>query len=389
MLKAGVSNSKQDDVSASNGPIVGTARWKTSSTQKSSQVLDTTMQVTTPENISFHYQLAGPFRRILAYFLDVVITLVAYTIICTIIYFCLAILAIPFAYFGAVEVITAISQILRGLQQIGWFILYWFYGAYMEAQYNGQTLGKRITKMRVIATDGHAIDGVQATLRNFFRLLDVMPLVSIGALFMIEPTDTSFDAVLYRPLIPTCLFGLVVMTLNRKYQRVGDLVGNTVVISEEITRLPNLASFMDERVAQLAELIPASFVVPATMAKAIAEYVDRRKFLPFQRASEIASHLATPLLEKFGIPPDTDHDLFLCALYHKTFSSVQLEADQAVPMPGQTMNQEPGQQSGTINFWQQTAVPASISSQSDQNENQSDQNEKGFQMDPNDFRINP
>lgn len=383
MLKSGVSNSKQDGVSAPSGPVVGTSRWKTSLPQKSSQVLDTTMQVTTPENISFHYQLAGPFRRILAYFLDIVITLVAYSLICVTIYFCLAIAAIPFAYFGAEEVITVITQILGGLQRIGWFLLYWFYGAYMEAQYNGQTLGKRITKMRVIATDGHAIDGVQATLRNFFRLLDVMPLVSIGALFMIEPTDTSLDAVLYHPLIPTCLFGLIVMTLNRKYQRVGDLVGNTVVVNEDITRPPDLASFMDERVAQLAGLIPASFVVPATMAKAIAEYVDRRKFLPFQRASEIASHLAVPLLEKFGIPPDTDHDLFLCALYHKTFSSVQFEADQAVSTPGQSIGQDqPEPQSGTIEFGQPAAQPASIS-------NQSDKNDKGFQMAPNDFRINP
>ena len=382
MLKSGVSNLKQDDVGASGEPVVGTARWKTSVSQMSSQVLDTTMQVKTPENISFHYQLAGPFRRILAYFLDIVITLVAYAALSTVLYICLAILAIPLTYFGAAEVVTTIEGILNGLLAIGWFSLYWFYGAYMEAQYNGQTLGKRITKMRVIATDGHAIDGVQATIRNLFRFLDLMPMVSIGALFMIEPTDSSFDQFLYLPLIPTCLFGLIVMTLNRKYQRVGDLVGNTVVVNEEINRLPNLASFMDERVAQLAELIPNGFVVPATMGKAIAEYVDRRKFLPFQRASEIASHLAAPLLEKFGIPSDTDHDLFLCALYHKTFNSAQLDEDQAVPMPGQTLNPIQSEQSGPVNFGQQTVSPTPIS-------DQSSQNTKGFQMDPNDFRINP
>jgi len=207
----------------------------------------------------------------------------------------------------------------------------------MEAQYNGQTLGKRLTKMRVITTDGHAIDGVQATLRNFFRFLDVMPMVSVGTLFMIEPTDTQMDQILYFPLIPTGLFGLIMMTVSRKYQRVGDLVANTVVVNEELKRLPNLATFTDERVPQLAELIPTSFVVPPTMAKTIADYVDRRKFLPYQRASEIASHLARPLLEKFGIPLDTDHDLFLCALYHKTFSSAQLDLDQAPPLLGQVL----------------------------------------------------
>jgi len=334
MLKAGVSNSKQDNFDATGEPIVGAPRRKTSSV-KPLKVLDTTMQVTTPENISFHYQLAGPFRRILSYFLDIGISLGAYSVLCFLVFLFFLLLAIPFSYFGGTEVLEAFIGIISGLRAVGWFIVYWFYGAFMEAQYNGQTLGKRITKMRVITTDGHAIDGVQATLRNFFRLLDVMPMVSIGALFMIEPTDTEIDQLLYFPLIPTCLFGLIVMTINRRYQRVGDLVANTVVVNEELNRLPNLATFMDERVPLLAEMIPTSFVVPASMAKTIADYVDRRKFLPYQRASEIASHLARPLMEKFGIPPDTDHDLFLCALYHKTFSSAQLDSEQTVPLPSQ------------------------------------------------------
>ena len=378
MLKASVSNSKQDNFKSTGGPIVGTPRWKTSTSKKASSVLDTTMQVTTPENISFHYQLAGPFRRIFAYSLDILISLGAYAVICIFVSICFAVLTIPARYFGATGLLEALEGIISGLSAIGWFVIYWFYGAYMEAQFNGQTLGKRITKMRVITTDGHAIDGVQATLRNFFRLLDIMPMVSFGALFMIEPTDTEFDTFLYFPLIPTCLFGLIVMAINRKYQRVGDLVANTVVVNEEQKRLPSLAAFVDQRVPQLAELIPTSFVVPATMAKTIAQYVDRRKFLLPQRASEIASHLARPLLEKFGIPADTDHDLFLCALYHKTFSSVQLDSDQAVPLPGQAVGQGSG--NSQVRVDQQWAV--------DPVSDQIGQSGKEFQMDPDDFRIN-
>ena len=377
MLKAGVSNSKQDNFESTGGPIVGTTRWKTSTSKKASSVLDTTMRVTTPENISFQYQLAGPFRRIFAYFLDLGIALGVYAVICTLISFLFAALAIPATYIGASALLEALVGILSGLTAIGWFIIYWFYGAYMETQYNGQTLGKRITKMRVITIHGHAIDGVQATLRNFFRLLDLMPLVSVGALFMIEPTDTEMDKVLYLPLIPTCLFGLIVMTINRRYQRVGDLVANTVVVNEEQNRLPSLASFADQRVPQLAELIPTSFVVPATMAKTIAQYVDQRRFLLPQRASEIASHLAIPLLEKFDIPPDTDHDLFVCALYHKTFSSVQLDSDQAVPLPGQSLqgrNENP-------NVSNEANVPDKFSEQIGETG-------KEPQMDPDEFRIN-
>ena len=365
MLKAGISKSKQDHFEAAGGPVVGTPRWKTSSSKTTSSALDTTMQVNTPENISFHYQLAGPFRRLFAYFLDIAISLGAYAILCTVIGLCFFLLGVLAEYIGASAVLEAVQGIFSGLTAIGWFFIYWFYGAYMETQFNGQTLGKRITKMRVITIHGHAIDGAQATLRNFFRLLDVMPMVSIGALFMIEPTDSEIDQLLYFPFIPTCIFGLIVMTINRKYQRIGDLVANTVVVNEEQNRMPSLAAFSDPRVPQLADLIPTSFIVPASMAQAIAQYVEQRRLLLPQRASEIASHLARPLLEKFNIPADTDHDLFVCALYHKTFSTAQLDSDQTDALSGQQqLNQ---------------AEPEPI---------QIEQSEKEIQMTPDEFRIN-
>ena len=48
----------------------------------------------------------------------------------------------------------------------------------METYYNGRTFGKMTAGLRVISTDGQAIDGVQATLRNFFRWIDLMPVVT-------------------------------------------------------------------------------------------------------------------------------------------------------------------------------------------------------------------
>ena len=51
------------------------------------------------------------------------------------------------------------------------------------------------------------------------------------------------------------------MTLTRKFQRLGDLVANTVVVNEDKGIQPQLATFEDERVPRLAEEIPTSFVV--------------------------------------------------------------------------------------------------------------------------------
>jgi hypothetical protein len=45
----------------------------------------------------------------------------------------------------------------------------------------------------------------------------------------------------------------------------------------------------------------------------------------------VASHLAQPLLERFGLPADTSYDLLLCALYYRTFIAdmpTQLEERQ-------------------------------------------------------------
>ena len=297
-------------------PAKGTAKWQSLNSRRESRVLDTTMRVTTPENIAFNYQVTGPFRRVFAYGLDLLISLGGYAVFVIICYLLFAFAILPLtSRFGGGNLVQAIMGILAGFISIGYFIVYWFYGAYFETNWNGQTLGKRAARMRVISTDGSAIDGIQAILRNFFRLLDIMPFAPLGAIF-------HFDQPL-PGIVPTCLFGLVIMMLTKNYQRVGDLVAGTVVITEASKGPPTLAAFTDERVPMLAELIPTSFVVPATMARAVAEYVDQRKYLPFQRATEIASHLAIPLMEKFSIQSDTDHDLFLCAMYYKQFVSAQ------------------------------------------------------------------
>lgn len=276
--------------------------------------LDNLLRVTTPENIAFQYEVVGPFRRLFAYIIDLLIVFGSYGLLVVALYFLVTLLIAPMlASIGAGRIFLEFIGVLSGLQLVILFVIYWFYGAYFEANFNGATLGKSLLKMRVIAIDGHAVDGVQAILRNFFRLLDLMPILPFTMLFEFE------DQVPFG--VPTCFFGLVVMMLNKRYQRLGDIVANTMVVNEERDLVPDLAMFDDPRVPQLAELIPESFYFPRTMTLAIADYVDNRRRLNFQRASEIASYLSIPLLEKFSIPPDTDHDLFLCAVYHKIFFS--------------------------------------------------------------------
>ncbi|MDA7910150.1 RDD family protein [Mariniblastus sp.] len=290
-------------------------------TQDQKGAIDTMMMVKTPENISFQYEISGPFYRFNAYIVDLIFAFGGYFAVVALFYFILLLvvglvnqsLGISAAFFQLFAGIT------YGLVLVGFFLVYWFYGAYMETRFNGQTLGKRLCGIRVISVDGHAIDGVQATLRNFFRFLDIMPIVPLQMLLGLD------SQVLFA--IPTFLIGLVVMSLNRKFQRVGDLVAGTVVIFEEKKYRPDLIEFDDERVPNLADLIPADFVASRGLTQVVAEFAEKRKYLGPQRSADIAKHLAVPLMERFGIPADTDPDLFMCSLYHRLF--VTREGDES------------------------------------------------------------
>jgi hypothetical protein len=169
--------------------------------------------------------------------------------------------------------------------------VWWFYGALFETFLNGQTPGKYILGLRVLTDSGQPINGLQATLRNLLRAADlVVPIV-----------------------------GLLVTSLNGKYQRLGDLVAGTMVIVEERQWLTGVAKLDDPRAIQLAAYLPPNFVVSRSLAKSLATYVERRRFFTPPRRREVARHLAVPLLERFGLPADTSYDLLLCALYYRTF----------------------------------------------------------------------
>lgn len=238
--------------------------------------LDATIRVVTPENIAFEYRLAGPFRRLPAFVLDMAIR--------TAVIIGLAILL-------SLTVSFASPGLAMGLIIIANFLIGWFYGAVCETFMNGQTPGKHVLGLRVLTDNGQPINGMQATLRNLLRTADLfLPLVS-----------------------------LFVTSLNRKYQRLGDLVAGTIVVVEERQWLTGVAKLEDPRAIQLAAYLPPNFVVSRSLAKTLATYVERRRFFTPPRRREVARHLAVPLLERFGLPADTSYDLLLCALYYRTF----------------------------------------------------------------------
>lgn len=286
------------------------------------QVTDTLLLVETPEKISFQYQLVGPFRRILAYILDLLFSLAGYTIV-------VIFLAILFSLIAGytqgtfiATIINAIASLAVAIVIIGYFLVYWFYGAFMETRYNGQTLGKMIVKFRVLSHDGHAIDAVQALLRNLFRLLDLFPLIPLPLVGLTLAGEGP-------AVIPTGLFGLATMALSGNFRRIGDLVAGTIVVVDERKWVPELASFTDPRVEQLADELPSDFSPSQSMLKALADYVDRRRYLSPETNQDMAKGLAIRMLRKFDLPADTDYDLLLCAMYYNAFMQYQMQEGKA------------------------------------------------------------
>lgn len=242
--------------------------------------LDTTVRLTTPERIVFQYPVAGPFRRFMAYLIDVVCLLL--------ILFLLAILiGIAFGLLGA-------GGVGAGLILIATLVLVWGYGAFCEGVFNGQTLGKLVLGIRVISDQGVPITGAQAIIRNLVGALDgPWPFVYV--------------------------LGFSSMLLTKKFQRLGDLAAGTMVIVEQRRRRSGVILLREPEVLALLPWLPIRIAAGTEMARALSEYVKYRGRIGRALREEMAEHLAAPLRVRYALPEKTPADTILCAVYHRVF----------------------------------------------------------------------
>ena len=286
--------------------------------QSAPRELDNRVRVITPENIEFDYRVAGPFIRGLAYLLDLIILLVGLLILQTIYFFLLGLFVAWLFSNGMTGTAETFGAMGFAVFMVFAMFVIWSYGSICEARFHGRTLGKMATNLRVITREGHKITYGQAYIRNLVRLGELLPFIPLATLIGWIPMFADMPVSPFGP--PSCLVALIAMTLNSKNQRIGDILAGTMVIIEEKTHRQKFATFSDPRVAQLAEYVPAGYVVSSELTKALADYGLRRNYMSIERAREIAGHLAKYLLVEFNLPADTCPDLLLCALYYRTFT---------------------------------------------------------------------
>lgn len=216
-----------------------------------------TIRITTSQNIDIDYEYAGLGERILARLIDLGLYLA--------LYFAAAIL----------ESLLSLSKIsiLNGFQfpviMFVLVLLYAFYDLICEAFFNGQSVGKRVMKIKVISIDGCQPSFGQYLMRWLFRIVDFGITFQLGA--------------------------LVSVVLTEKNQRIGDLVAGTTLIRTHPRTNFNQVAFapVDENyqpVFQEASQLRNSEIV---LIHEVIENVRRSDNFPllYQTAARLKQHL--------------------------------------------------------------------------------------------------
>jgi uncharacterized RDD family membrane protein YckC len=126
------------------------------------------------------------------------------------------------------------------IELIGWLLFLFVRAPYYvaaELVWNGQTLGKRARRLRVVSADGRSLRPYAVTVRNIMKELEVF--VPGTALF-VAPTMSPPEYVLLLAWIAVLL---AVPLTNRRRQRLGDTIAGTYVIRQpRAVLMPDVAA---------------------------------------------------------------------------------------------------------------------------------------------------
>lgn len=210
------------------------------------------LKVETPELLELRLPLAGIGPRFLAALIDYLILLVATVLLMLIAGFVLS----ATAWTGGTGGPPTWLLWVAGAFALGGLLIWIGYFVVLETMWNGQTVGKRATGIRVIKRSGTSITARDALVRGLMRIIDWLPANGLVAL-------VSFFA-------------------TKNQQRLGDLVADTVVVREFRSKLPlNWTGGSVPLNAQRGALSPQ-------LLHAIGSYLSRAGTLPLGARDELS-----------------------------------------------------------------------------------------------------
>ncbi len=164
------------------------------------------LTIQTPEGITFSLALAAPPTRALAWLVDQVCILVAHRV----------------AMLVAIWVGILGPQYAVATMMLAFFVISIGYPIALEWLWRGQTLGKRLLRLRVVDEQGLRLQFSQVVIRNLLRFVDA-PIPFFFAI------------------------GGIVSFISPRRQRLGDIAANTIVIRERHTKQPDLDELLADK----------------------------------------------------------------------------------------------------------------------------------------------
>ena len=221
--------------------------------------------IETHENVKIEYETANVGSRMLAYLLDIIILYGTLTVIViTLVVLFINDLAVPDLDFAFNNLYLYLAIYL-----LVCFLLENFYFIFFERILKGQTPGKKAARIRVVMTTGEPVTFMASVIRNFFRIADELPAAN--------------------------LVGGVLVFFGKRSQRLGDRIGNTMVIKSE--NLKRFSKYIDtvaagaEKAAEKEEQIPDASSVYADRTfeeekTLVREFLARAKNMSKKLAEE-------------------------------------------------------------------------------------------------------
>lgn len=221
-------------------------------------LLERRLEIETPERVRIVHDLAGIGSRFAAGFVDVLLVLL---LLCAV---SLAVMVVSGVARPATdEAMTAFFFAAFGVV----FAIVAVYYAVFEIAWEGQTPGKRLLKLRVVAKDGGPAAATAILVRNVLRLADAFPFVAPYGL------------------------GGVVMFAGASGRRIGDFAAGTIVVRERTEALATVPRAAPDAGDAIAE----------TDAERAREFVLRAPQLIAARRAELARAIASDIASRNGL----------------------------------------------------------------------------------------
>lgn len=226
-------------------------------------------EIKTPEFVSLQFKTAGLGSRATALILDALILAAADVLLLLLL-------------FLIVRSDVTDAGLPLAIMIIALFLLNWGYFFVCEYFFAGKTIGKRRMGIRVIQDNGHSVTLLSSFIRNLLRIIDMLP----AAYFL----------------------GMLLIFLNSRHKRLGDITAGTLVVHERKAKRKNKATNLEKEIARRGLSKESLDIQEWDLRslgtkdwKLIKTYSQRLLQLPPAEQNQRTEQVAAILLPKIGL----------------------------------------------------------------------------------------